>query len=721
MNSNNILLLILFNIIILILSYKSKRYIYISYPFIFIFFTVILIKLIYKRYSEYLEGYTNYSIYSYWNEEKDSVNDEFDEDLFKKVDKMIELLIEKETSYNDKIYGDKQCEGEFVLVNEGKECGIGEYDEYKYKITQPGNNCEYLPGRIKYVKKPRCGLDEKCNSDSDCKIGNICIDNKCKKDLGCNSTKLDNCNTEDKCKILNKKIGENKYIFSKGKCMKNICTKKTFYNCNDKEQCEGLGYDFKWEEKKEIKCQKLSRQVEKCSQYECPDGYSVSNENKDYKCKNEVPPSEVGDYSPGLLSKKSYDDDLSENSILNECSTSVCCEPNYKCGEYYLPKDSNVNLDECKDCDVKKCKNECYSKSLSSDKDPYKLFKKGKKFKDVYYPYKSKEIEGKEYYPNNTCNSVTECNESECTVINKCTCDNGVGAEGSDCPVNNGKACKSCNSDYYLYDKECFEKQPCFLIDGCSKLYDTPLYGLYENNGSIFADSPKNKILNPVGIGMAWYYTEKNGSFSKCTDALGDDGDSENAKPQLKDFEFCLPPKSINYYKEKNDEKILTYKDDKGKGLKLNAWNGIDYTIKECEEGKLCDNCKDGYSKEDNSKVCSPCKKGYYKGTDDEQCMPCKNGFSTLDNGSVSKDNCLPSCKTGKSEKYGDAPPRGRDSGGIGNSQNLLCRDKIGVRKDDCRNYYQDNNGIGRLCESRKDWYSNLMSIGCDPGQQCIP
>lgn len=439
--NGNIIFIILFNVILVIL-FKHKKYVY---PLMFILLVSLLLRLIYKKREEYMEGYSNYDVYSYWLDEKNEMNnDDINVDLFDKIDRVINLLIEKETTEKDLIYGDKQCKGSFKVVDRGEEsCGFNKYDEYKYIISEPGNNCEYLPGQVIYYKKPLCQIGEKCDYNQDCFRGK-CINNKCEVNFDCNSSQLDNCDTEKKCEILNKEFGGDKYVFNKGKCVNNTCKRETFYDCQDKESCENLGYGYKWEPDKKIKCQKLAREVEKCNQYECPSGYSVSIENKDYKCKNLVPPSEINEYNTEILT---FDED--GTAYIDECSSKVCCEPNYKCGQYYFPKDSNVKLkDECKGCDKKKCDDKCYSDTLSDNEKPYKLYRKGKLLKNIYYPYKDVKIDGKTYYDNNKCNSPISCSEEECTIQNICTCKNGIGEKGDKCVTNGSSICASCNDGF---------------------------------------------------------------------------------------------------------------------------------------------------------------------------------------------------------------------------------------------------------------------------------
>ena len=207
--NGNIILIILFNVILIIL-FKQKKYVY---PLIFILLISLFLRLIYKKREEYMEGYSNYDTYAYWLNEKNEINDEIDVDLFDKIDRMINLLIEKETSEKELLYGDKQCKGEFIFIDKGEsKCGFNKYDEYKYRITEPGNNCEYMPGELVFNKKPLCEIGEQCEYDQDC-YQSKCINKICDKEFECNSSQLDNCDTKDKCDRINKEFGGDKYVF----------------------------------------------------------------------------------------------------------------------------------------------------------------------------------------------------------------------------------------------------------------------------------------------------------------------------------------------------------------------------------------------------------------------------------------------------------------------------------------------------------------------------
>ena len=100
---NNILILLLFNIIIIYLSYKKENII--IYSFIFIFLMTLYLHLLYNKYMNVIEGNSFYGnnsvVYSLWNEfDKDNHKEEkFNLDkyyIFKKVNDMIKLFIRKE-------------------------------------------------------------------------------------------------------------------------------------------------------------------------------------------------------------------------------------------------------------------------------------------------------------------------------------------------------------------------------------------------------------------------------------------------------------------------------------------------------------------------------------------------------------------------------------------------------------------------------------------------
>ena len=93
---SKISLLIYFNIIIIFLSYYFKKYIIIVYPFVFIFLITLYLQLHYKK---NIEGFINDNeradeIYSMWDNLNQDTFEETGNDLLKKINKFLGLMIE---------------------------------------------------------------------------------------------------------------------------------------------------------------------------------------------------------------------------------------------------------------------------------------------------------------------------------------------------------------------------------------------------------------------------------------------------------------------------------------------------------------------------------------------------------------------------------------------------------------------------------------------------
>ena len=243
---SNIKLLILFNIIIIFLSFQFKNNIIIVYPFIFILLISMFIKLIYKKNIEGNFYDKDSEIFSFWDrlndetplEEENSINNI----VLNKINQFISLIMEVEKKGEEE-YDKIKCEGRFVKKASKKKCGYNAYNEKVYEITKPGINCDHRDGYSERDFLPRCRLDEKCDSDRDCEKGK-CHRGKCQIEFGCSPHKLDNCK-ESECDKLNEHVGIDKYAFKDGKCKSNSCNADQFYNC-DEEGCMNLGYKFQW-------------------------------------------------------------------------------------------------------------------------------------------------------------------------------------------------------------------------------------------------------------------------------------------------------------------------------------------------------------------------------------------------------------------------------------------------------------------------------------------
>lgn len=93
---NNLSLLILFNIIIIFLSYYFKKNIIIIFPFIFIFLITLYLQLHYKKNIEgFIDDYERADeIYSLWDNLDQDTFEETGNDLLEKINKFLGLMIE---------------------------------------------------------------------------------------------------------------------------------------------------------------------------------------------------------------------------------------------------------------------------------------------------------------------------------------------------------------------------------------------------------------------------------------------------------------------------------------------------------------------------------------------------------------------------------------------------------------------------------------------------
>ena len=442
---NKILLIILFNIVI-ILCYKYNMGIYV-YPFIFIMGCILYIKLIYIKDYELIEGFSDEEVLSYWESVDDKIVEESEsteKNLLKNINSVIELLTKREQSSNK--YSDKQCEGEFKVNKTDKECGYNVYDEYEYKITTPGSNCEYMPGYKYRDYKPKCEIDSTCKKDSDCLNGK-CVKKKCKIDFDCDSQKLDNCDKKG-CKNLNKLYGDNKYIFRNNKCEISECTISGYFKCDTKESCEGLGYNYSWEiDNDSGKCVKINESVETCASHECPIGQFHIENNKNIRCKRTY----NAEKDISMLDFGNVSKDIEGKEYIDVCTNNVCCQPDWKCSQYY--KEGEIDED-CGEYTGNKIiegdvelDSECYSSS--SDNVEYKTFDLSKKKKGtIYYVYNDEYKQGENINKEGTCDGFN-CNK--CKDENTCTCEYGTPATGEECTVNGSQICSSpCNTGYHL-------------------------------------------------------------------------------------------------------------------------------------------------------------------------------------------------------------------------------------------------------------------------------
>ena len=244
---NDYIKLIIFNVIMIFLSFSFKKYIIIFYVFLLLF--MLSYEMILKN--KIIEG-------------------NFQEELFKSLDNLdynkptLKLPIEKMTlileKMLEKITGEdmfnkkNKCKGEFIINKlTDKTCGDG-FNERVYKILDKGDG-DCLHSELYKEKVPLrpCGYAEKCVKDLDCK-SNKCNEGLCDFELECNETMLSGC-SYDSCMALNNDLDKSLYYWHENKCQANPCNKKTYKEC-DEGGCNDLSYRFKYN--KELKtCEEI--------------------------------------------------------------------------------------------------------------------------------------------------------------------------------------------------------------------------------------------------------------------------------------------------------------------------------------------------------------------------------------------------------------------------------------------------------------------------------
>ena len=195
---NDYIKLIIFNVVMIYLSYKFKKNIIIFYVFL------MLIMLSYEMMlkNKLIEG-------------------NFQEDLFKSLDNLdynrptlelpidkmsliLEKMLEKITGV-EKLKEGKKCKGEFVINKlTNKTCGDG-FNERVYKILDKGDG-DCLHSELYKEKVPLrpCGYGEECKGDLDC-ISKRCNDGLCDFEIECDETILSGC-SYDSCMALNRDL-----------------------------------------------------------------------------------------------------------------------------------------------------------------------------------------------------------------------------------------------------------------------------------------------------------------------------------------------------------------------------------------------------------------------------------------------------------------------------------------------------------------------------------
>jgi hypothetical protein len=246
--------LIIFNVIVILLSYTFKKHIIIFY--IVIFSLMMLYMLILKN--KLIEGqYGNMqeNIYKSFNEFKSEESTGIELPLGK-ISKILEKMLEKMSG--EKI-SENKCRGEFV-VNKltDKTCGEG-FNERVYNIIDKGDG-DCLHSNLYKEKVPlrSCKYNEKCTSDLDCKKGR-CVDNLCTHGLDCNASILSGCD-RDSCLALNSGLDRDIYYYTDNECNVDPCNENTYQLC-DEGGCGSLSYKFKYNTDRSI-CEKVVEDVD---------------------------------------------------------------------------------------------------------------------------------------------------------------------------------------------------------------------------------------------------------------------------------------------------------------------------------------------------------------------------------------------------------------------------------------------------------------------------
>ena len=247
---NEYLFFIIFNTIILFISFKFKKNLMMLYGFIFVLFILYIIHLK----SKLIEGNVQEDIYKSFKE-FESETPEVELPL-RKISKILELMLEKMTGKEE--IKDK-CEGEFAINKlTEKTCGDG-FNERIYNITKPGKDCLHTKYYKEKVPLRSCKYNEKCDTELDCGDGGLCKDNLCAYGLGCNETMLSGCN-RDMCLTLNDGLDRDIYYYQNNECKVDPCNENTYKLC-DEGGCNDLSYKYKFSKAKNV-CEKVVQDVD---------------------------------------------------------------------------------------------------------------------------------------------------------------------------------------------------------------------------------------------------------------------------------------------------------------------------------------------------------------------------------------------------------------------------------------------------------------------------
>ena len=244
---NDYIKLIIFNVIMIFLSFSFKKYIIIFYVFLLLF--MLSYEMILKN--KIIEGNFQEELF------KSLDNLDYNKPTLKLPIKKMTLILEKmleKISGGDIFKEQNKCKGEFIINKlTDKTCGDG-FNERVYKILDKGDG-DCLHSELYKEKVPLrpCGYAEKCVKDLDCK-SNKCNEGLCDFELECNETMLSGC-SYDSCMALNNDLDKSLYYWHENKCQANPCNKKTYKEC-DEGGCNDLSYRFKYN--KELKtCEEI--------------------------------------------------------------------------------------------------------------------------------------------------------------------------------------------------------------------------------------------------------------------------------------------------------------------------------------------------------------------------------------------------------------------------------------------------------------------------------
>ena len=244
---NDYIKLIIFNVIMIFLSFKFKKNIIIFYVFL------MLIMLSYEMLlkNKLIEG--NYQEELYKSLDNLDYNKPTLELPLDKMTLIMEKILEKITGEGEFKKG-KECKGEFVINKlTNKTCGDG-FNERVYKILDRGDG-DCLHSELYKEKLPLkpCEYAEKCEKDLDCK-SNKCKEGICDFELDCNETMLSGCGF-DSCMALNDGLDKDLYYWYDGECNVNPCNENTYEEC-DEGGCEDLSYRFEYNKELKI-CEEI--------------------------------------------------------------------------------------------------------------------------------------------------------------------------------------------------------------------------------------------------------------------------------------------------------------------------------------------------------------------------------------------------------------------------------------------------------------------------------